>query len=68
MGRILSLVLGLAVTAFLAYRVVYGRQGAGGDGASAPKQQLENVRNATKEIEAQQEERLKAIADMPNER
>jgi hypothetical protein len=56
MGKILSLVLGLAVVAFLAYRAMYGRMpGEGGDG-QAPAQQLEGVKNAAKRIEGQGQE------------
>jgi hypothetical protein len=56
MGRILMLIITLGVTSFVAYNVVH-KQGASADEASAPKQQLDNVREAAKRIEAEQERR-----------
>lgn len=62
MGKILSLVLGLSVLGFLAYRTMYGRQPVGGDEAQGtPKERLENVREAARNIEAKDDARLKEI-------
>ncbi len=52
--RFLVLVLGLAVVAYLGYRTMSGRTGAGAD--DTPHQQLENVKAAAKRIEQQQAE------------
>jgi hypothetical protein len=52
MGRILALLLGLAVTAGVAYYMVRGNLAANGaDGPSAPKQTLDNVRSKAHQIE-----------------
>jgi len=61
MGRILSLVLGLAVMAFLAYKVVYARN-YGQNHDETPKQALDNVKQAAKRIE--DESAKKAAADL----
>ena len=53
MGRILSLVLGLAVISFLAYKVVYGRSYTGQSGTETPKQALDNVHQTAKRLEDQ---------------
>lgn len=52
MGKILSLVIGLGVLGFVAYRSLYGRGGATAGGA--PQQQLQNVKEASKRIENDQ--------------
>jgi hypothetical protein len=55
MGKILSLVLGLAVISFVAYKAISGRSLSGDNGGStvAPTQNLQNVRGAAKRIEEQ---------------
>lgn len=50
MGRIITVTLTLAVISFLAYRVISNQKGDP-NGPSAPKQQLDNVREAAKRIE-----------------
>ncbi len=60
MGKILSLVLGLAIIGYLGYRTMYGRSTPGAE-PEAPKQRLENVQKAADRIEANDEARLKAI-------
>lgn len=58
MGRILSLVLGLGVVAFIAYKVMYGSvAGAGGGAGATPPQRLKEANEAAKRIEVQQQER-----------
>ena len=52
MGRILSLILGLAVISLLAYKVVYGRSFTGQNGTETPKQALDNVHQTANRIEA----------------
>jgi threonine/homoserine/homoserine lactone efflux protein len=61
MSRILLAVVGLAVLGYLGYRAMYGqkRQTLEEREASAPKQQLDNVRGAAQRIEAND----KAYAD-----
>ncbi|MFO0595442.1 MAG: hypothetical protein U0228_09065 [Myxococcaceae bacterium] len=49
MGKILTLVLGLCIVAFLAYKQMYRHTAPGA--ASAPKERLENVQNAANRIE-----------------
>lgn len=57
MGKILSLVLGLVVLSFIAYKVMYGRLPANEDGEpTAPTEQLKGAREAAKRIEDQQQE------------
>lgn len=57
MGRMITLLLGLLVVAFIAYKVVYSRgMVAGGD--SGPKPALDQVRKAAKRIEDDQSKRL----------
>jgi hypothetical protein len=52
MGRILSLVLGLLVIAFVAYKVVYGRSLSGDTGGDqTPTQALQGAKGAAKRIE-----------------
>jgi hypothetical protein len=53
--RMLTLVLGLAVVSFVAYRAVYGRSAVGG--AETPRRALDNVRTSASGIEAQQEKK-----------
>jgi hypothetical protein len=69
MGRIITLVLGLAVVAGVAYSVLNktavgssanGSNGssAEGQGPSAPKRQLDNVRNKAHDIEQKDQQHL----------
>jgi hypothetical protein len=58
MGKILSLLLGLAVISYMAYRTLTGSttvKTADGERAT-PHQQLENVREAAKNIEIKQDQ------------
>ena len=48
MGRLLTAVISLGVLGYLAYYTLYGRSP---DGRSAPKAQLEHVREKAKDIE-----------------
>ena len=52
MGKLLSLIIGLAVLSFVAYRSLYGRGRASAGGS--PQQQLQNVKEASKRIENDQ--------------
>lgn len=61
MGRILAMVLGLAVLGGIAWKVMYGgtvKQAVEADGPSAPKQQLDNVRNAARRIETNDQQHV----------
>lgn len=60
MGKILSVVLGLAVLGYLGYRVMYGAARID-DEEATPKARLENVQGAADRIEAESDARLKAI-------
>ena len=59
MARLVALVLGLAVVAWVAKTVLEGRYaaGAGSPGPSEPKRQLDQVKEKTKAIEEQLRER-----------
>jgi hypothetical protein len=60
MGRLISLVLGLAVVAFTAYYAINHLAGADRpdpEGRSQPKAVLDNTRAATKRIEAEAQKR-----------
>ena len=60
LGRLLSLVLGLAVVAFVAYWALNNMAGAQKDplGRSQPKAVLDRTRDATKRIEQDAERRI----------
>jgi hypothetical protein len=61
MGRLLSLVLGLAVVAFTAYYALThlaGADRADPEGRSQPKAVLDNTRAATKRIEQDAQKRV----------
>ncbi|MEW5739908.1 MAG: hypothetical protein AB1938_13330 [Myxococcota bacterium] len=53
MGKILSLILGLTVVAFIAYKVMYGRMPSSDDEGQTPQQQLQGAKDAAKRIEDQ---------------
>jgi hypothetical protein len=59
MTKLLIAVLSLSALGYLAYRTMYGRAAAPSD--ESPKQQLENVRGAAKNIEQNDEQRLQDI-------
>ncbi|MBM4781690.1 MAG: hypothetical protein GQE15_28770 [Archangiaceae bacterium] len=64
MGRILALVLGLAVLGAIAWKVMYGgsmRQAVEADAPSAPKQQLDNVRGAANRIETNDQQHVDEV-------
>jgi threonine/homoserine/homoserine lactone efflux protein len=61
MGKILTLVLGLAVLGYLGYRTMYA--GARTEADATPKARLENVQGAARRIEAEGDARLKGIED-----
>lgn len=56
MGKMLVLLLGLALVGFLGYRAMYGKSAvsSSSEEVSAPKERLENVKGAAKRIEDQQ--------------
>ncbi len=64
MGRLITLLLGLAVVAGVAYSVLNKTTGSASgssadtQGPSAPKQQLDNVRHKAREIEQRDQEHL----------
>ena len=61
MGRLLSLVLGLAVVAYIAYWTlthVAGAERADPEGRSQPKAMLDHTREATRRIEQDAEKRI----------
>jgi hypothetical protein len=53
MGKILSVVLGLSVLAFLGYRAMY-QSAKNAPPPTVPTEKLENVRKAAKDIETKQ--------------
>jgi hypothetical protein len=62
MGRILALLLGLATVAGVAYYVVRGNLAMKGpDGASGPKQTLDNVRDKAHLIEDDAQKRADGL-------
>ena len=64
MGRILALVLGLAVLGGLAWKVMYGgtmKQAVEADGPSAPRQQLDTVRGAANRIETNDQQHVDEV-------
>jgi hypothetical protein len=66
MGKVLAAVLGLAVVAGTAYYVLNGSLKAdASSGKSAPKQQLDNVREAAKRIENDAQRRADEAGKMP---
>lgn len=62
MGRILTLVLGLAVLSAVAYKVIYARSYTGTGENETPKQALDNVKQSAKRIE--NESAQKAAEDL----
>jgi hypothetical protein len=60
MGKILALVLGLAVVTFVAWKVVYGQHLTSVDGVEnqTPPEALKGAKQAAKRIENNQEKRL----------
>lgn len=67
MGKLLAVVLGLSLMAFLAYRAMYGRLPTSGAEPELPKQRLENVQNAADRIEKQQQEAADKALDTPED-
>ena len=61
MGRIITVVLTLGAISFLAYRVIYNQKGDA-NGPSAPKQQLDNVRQSAKRIETTDQQYVDDVA------
>lgn len=63
MGRIVTVCVALAALGWLASRVVYGGSSADTSvaGPSAPKRQLDNVREAAKTIEANDQRAVDAV-------
>ncbi len=64
MGRLLTAVIALGVLGYLAYYTLYGRDPSG---RSAPKQQLENVREKAKEIEANDKKYVEDLEKRTNQ-
>ena len=60
MGRILALLLGLLVTGFLAYHVMYSRTGADGT-TQTPPERLHNAREAAKRIETEEAKHVEEV-------
>ncbi len=60
MGKLLSLLLGLAVMGFLAWKVLSGRQLTGVDGTpnQTPPQVLEGAKSTAKRLEADETKQL----------
>jgi hypothetical protein len=68
MGKILSLVLGLAVISFVAYKAVSGRSLSGDNGgAAAPTENLQGAKNAAKRIEDQSAKHANETLDKAQE-
>lgn len=66
MGKLLSIVLGITVLAFIAYKVMYGHMPTKTDEDAAPAQRLEGAQNAAKRIEGQQQDQVNK-ADIPSD-
>jgi len=67
MGKLLSVVLGLTLMAFLAYRAMYGRAPVGGDDAQTPPQRLQGAKDAAKRIEDTQNQQADKAFNVPQE-
>jgi hypothetical protein len=67
MGRLLTVILGIGVLAYLGYSQMYGKGRAVGD--ATPKERLDNVKKAAKRIEDNDQKRaddtLKKIDEAP---
>jgi hypothetical protein len=71
LGRLLSLVLGLAVVAFIAYWTlnhVAGMTQPDPEGRSQPKAVLDRTREATRQMEKDTEQRIRATERKMDER
>lgn len=66
MGKLLSLILGIAVLAYVGYRSMYGHT-AGSVEDATPKERLDNVKNAAKRIEANDEKRVNEVFEKTSE-
>ena len=64
MGRLLTAVIALGVLGYLAYYTLYGRNP---EGRSAPKQQLENVREKARNIEANDQKYIEDLEKRTNQ-
>ena len=62
MGRILALVLGLAVLAFAAKLMLTGTAARDPAGPTQPKRQLDNVRSRARELEREQQKNVDEMA------
>jgi len=62
MGRILALVLGLAVLAFAAKQMLTGTAARDPSGPTQPKRQLDNVRSRARELEREQQKNVDEMA------
>jgi hypothetical protein len=67
MGKILSLVLGLIVISFIAYKVMYGRMPGATAAGETPPERLQGAKNAAKRIEGQQNEQADKAFNVPQE-
>lgn len=61
MGRIITVALTLCALSFLAYRAVSSQKGDT-NGPSAPKRQLDNVRQSAKRIEVNDQQYVDDVA------
>ncbi len=66
MTRLLVAALSLSALGYLAYRTLYGR--APTADAEAPTQQLQNVRESAKKVEANDQQRVEDIDKQTQER
>ena len=67
LGRILVLLLGLAAVAFAVRTARTGTAGRDTSAQSAPKRQLDNVRQRAKELEREQQKAADDLAHRLNE-
>jgi hypothetical protein len=67
MGKLLTVVLGFSLMAFLAYRAMYGRLPGSGGEPESPKQRLENVQKAANRIEQQQQQAADKAFNTPED-
>lgn len=66
-GKILVLLLGLAAVAFAVRTALTGTAGRDTAAQSAPKRQLDNVRQRAKELESEQQKAADDLAHRLNE-
>lgn len=65
MGRLLALIMGIAILGYLGFRTMYGRGSSVDD--AAPKERLDNAKGAAQRIEDEQQKRVDDTLNKANE-